>query len=43
MNAGCIPIVSKIINKIEIVNSDVGILFDFKDYIQKKIIDLLGL
>lgn len=41
MNAGCIPIVSKIINNIEIVNSDVGILFDFKDDIQKKIIDLL--
>ena len=41
MNAGCIPIVSKIKNNIEIVNSDVGILFDFKDDIQKKIIDLL--
>ena len=41
MNAGCIPIVSKIKNNIEIVNSDVGILFDFKDDIQKKITDLL--
>ena len=41
MNAGCIPIVSKIKSNIEIVNSEVGILFDFKDDIQKKIIDLL--
>ena len=41
MNAGCIPIVSKIKNNIEIVNSDVGILFDFKDDLQKKIINLL--